>query len=165
VYRLYDRHDKQTYVWGCLYSKRTSYFLAIDNPRDPYDVQEWVPRVVLRGRFAAIVAQSKFRSDNTSELWVWDLRRGRTVHAWVRYGEREEWTVPDLVLRPNGYVAWIAADQVDGSPPSYVVFKAATTHHGRGLDYGDDIEPGSLELHAGVLSWRRGGETRTAPLR
>jgi hypothetical protein len=167
VYELYDRHDGANYVWGCLFAGRRSFIIGENNPRR-YDSFEWMPRALLRGRFVAVVQQLRYRSESTCSVRVFDLRSRRPVHAWTRsgggYGVWQDWSAPSLVLERDGDVAWIAANIIESHPPYYWVYKATTTRQAVELDSGD-VAPHSLALHGRLLSWRRGGETHTAPLR
>ena len=70
----------------------------------------------------------------------------------------------DLVLKPNGSVAWISYDRLTNGDFGYVVRR----HDPGGtadLDEGRKVGPESLTLDPGsVLHWTHGGEQRAAPL-
>ncbi len=72
--------------------------------------------------------------------------------------------VTDLVLKPNGSVAWIV-DRLAfmGSPHTIDVVAVDSTGR-RLLDSGLAVDPTSLTLTGSTLTWRKGGATKSATL-
>ncbi len=66
--------------------------------------------------------------------------------------------VTSLVLAKSGDVAWIGEDLDHANFEVH----ALNARHNRALDSGADIDPKSLKLRAGSLSWTRNGVRKTA---
>jgi len=144
-------------IHGCLYRRGRTVHLGYDTDRSSEgcfpDICEFrLPR--LSGRLVAFHEQFYGRTGAGESGRVVDLWRGREV------GDYSAGAVTDLVLKSNGSVAWIAHRQGGG----YEVHR----HDRRGqavLEAGNGIEPASLRLSGGTLTWRSGGTRRTGRLR
>ena len=71
-----------------------------------------------------------------------------------------------IVLKPNGAAGWIAGVRsIVSHTAQRQVLAAGAGRAGRVLDSGGAIGPASLALHGSRLTWKNGGQTRSAPLR
>lgn len=116
--------------------------------------------IVIAGRFVAYDDGITARRERIANLRVVDLGRGRRVHAW----DRHDSTIVDIEMLRNGNVAWIAPVGSDGDRVTYAVLKSTAGREAIELDRGGGIDPTSLSLVGGVISWRHDGHTRSAPL-
>jgi hypothetical protein len=74
--------------------------------------------------------------------------------------------VDSLVVRRDGAAAWIAsAKSIVGHGEPDVEVHSVRGAHGKLLDSGPSIQPGSLRLHDSSLTWRHGRATRSAVLK
>ena len=114
-----------------------------------------VGRVVVAGKIAAYVLGYPGYDSNFCEVVVRRLADGKRLATYnaTRMGPFS--SVPSLVARPDGHVAWIA---VGGGIPE--VHRDRTI-----LDSGGTIQPHSLRLHGTLLTWRHGSKTRHARMR
>lgn len=110
--------------------------------------------------FVAVDSGFAGRGGASADLDLVDLRDGRRAHVWRP--ERGRTLTVDAELLPSGSVAWTAF--ID-SPDRYFVFKSEAGGEPVLLDRGPEIDPDSLELNDGALTWRKGAERRTATLR
>jgi hypothetical protein len=76
-------------------------------------------------------------------------------------------SVSSIVVRRDGAVAWVArASSLGGGGQSSLQVLAADAGSGaRLLDSGAGIAPASLALHGSRLTWKDGGQSRSASLR
>lgn len=96
---------------------------------------------------------------------VVNARTGRTLRSVAALTVDSPWvSVPQVVLKPNGSVAWIA-EGGDGSEGLLArEVNASDSSGNRLLDSQSEIAPRSLRLKGSALSWRAAGATRTAHL-
>jgi hypothetical protein len=74
--------------------------------------------------------------------------------------------VASLVLKPDGAVAWIGTgNSIISHGAGATEVHAIARDRSRLLDSGSAIDSQSLRLRGSRLSWRNGGQTRTATLR
>lgn len=159
--RVYTGSDGRDY--GCLFSVGRSIRL------DPGEAPNGRP-YVLHAPYVAY--RQVIRHADTHrisvDLDVLDLRSGRSKHHVKdvfdherRTGiNRNQATLPSLVLKGNGSVAWISM-----VPWSYLRFVYRLDTRGiERLDLDAQIRKHSLRLRRGRLSWVRDGVTHTADL-
>jgi hypothetical protein len=73
--------------------------------------------------------------------------------------------VLSIVIKPDGAVAWIARmSSLGGGHPELQVLAANAGASARLLDSGDGVAPASLRLHGSRLTWKHGGQVRSATL-
>jgi hypothetical protein len=159
--RVYTGSDGRDY--GCLFSVGESFRL------DPGEAPNGLP-YVLHAPYVAyrqVIRHADTRRISV-DLDVLDLRTGRSKHHVKdifdherRTGiNRNQATLPSLVLKANGSVAWISM-----VPWSYLRFVYRLDTRGiERVDLDAQIQKHSLRLQRGELSWVRDGRTRTASL-
>jgi hypothetical protein len=114
-----------------------------------------VGRVVVADRIAAYVFGYPGYDSNFCEVVVRRLSDGKRLATYNATRKGPFSSVPSLVARPDGHVAWIA---VGGGIPE--VHRDRTI-----LDSGRKIQPHSLRLHGTLLTWKHGSKTRHARMR
>lgn len=142
-------------VYGCAGKQqfRLGRRVVTGHPCDPC-----VRRVVVAGRVAAYVLDWPGYDNNSCDVVVRRLTDGTRLATYVAVGGSEFQSVPSLVARPDGHVAWIGVGNGTGT--------GTWVHRGRTiLDSGRAIHPHSLTLEGTLLSWKHGSKTRTARLR
>ena len=99
------------------------------------------------------------------EPWIDDqaIRRNARGGGPVEPPDGIHQRVTDLVLKPNGSVAWIAEQTDFGTNSKRRLVPARDTRGARKLDEGAAIELRSLSLTGSTLRWKRNG-ARTAQL-
>ena len=140
------------------------------------------PRVALRGPFAAAVVASFSHNSSASYISVVDLRDELSDMTTVAPAVAgfESAPVPALKLAPSGAAAWVACSPLrrkDGRPPGsctargrslkqvYVVpAGSGFVTSARRVGAGQRIDPASLRVSAGRVSWRDGTRHRSVPL-
>jgi Ca2+-binding RTX toxin-like protein len=120
--------------------------------------------VRLAGRYVAYASPGAAIGDQSDRLYVFDIRRGRSVLI------EPAGTVGEIALKPNASVAWtdLSLVRAAGGTPVYEVRKLGFDERlGNVLvDRGADVEPGTLRLSedGSAITWTRGGAERSAPL-
>ena len=103
-------------------------------------------------------------------LVVRDLRTGRVLHdvltgtmSPLRTGYRGIGPTSDVVVKPDGSLAWIAVGAIG---PEYGIYQvhALDASGARTLAVGPSIGRTSLALAGGTLYWSEGGHAASAPL-
>jgi hypothetical protein len=146
----------------------------LDHPADG-DVAFSRPAVAVAGATVAYGA-SVNGADGGSSTYVRVLDATQDSSP-VREIETEL-KVGSVVVRERGAVAWISCEVrfADSPPTSRApecvgpgaldrVYRASARGRPRVLDKGRDIDPDTLRLRGTRLSWRSGGQTRTARMR
>jgi hypothetical protein len=160
--RVYTAANGRDY--GCLFAVGRSFRL------DPGEAKNGRP-YALRGNYVAY--RQEIRHADTGrlsvDLDVLDLRDGSTRHHVKQIFDhagktginRIQATLPSLVLKSNGSVAWIAM-----VPWSYLRDVYRLDSRGvKLLDRDAQIQRHSLRLHGSQLSWIRDAKSRTADLK
>jgi hypothetical protein len=169
VFSKLVRHDRfhrpQTTYYGCLYSVGRGYRLGI-LARDGHAYSMSPMR--LRGRFVGFAYKYAGPTDDFyAAVRVVDLRTGRLAHNIFSPGGEDAYSpdVSDLVLRPNGNVAWIVTPRRRDVQPTYSVYKSdpSDSRRQRELDSGN-IDPLSLTLAGSSIRWVKDGLPRSATL-
>jgi hypothetical protein len=147
VARVYQDRDGSTF--SC--SKRTAHREVLAGEMDE------LFKVRLRGHYVAY--WSNFCLDALGDecdgvVALDDARSGRRL-----FTEVTPWDVPRLILRRDSALAWSEDHLGIGA-----IYKRDQDGRRR-LDRGDPVAPSSLRLKRSTLSWRSGGERRTAVLR
>lgn len=163
VARVYRSGDT---VYGC--SSRTGRRTTLGQTSISAKDRTRLGLVRLAGSYAAF-ASSTFGVDSggaeVSVVRLSDGRRVRTGQAVDQGLVESVQSVPSLVVRSDGAVAWIGqVRSIIGRGEQLEVHRADR----RGaalLDRGADIAPRSLRLRGRRLSWRDGSSTRTSTLR
>ncbi len=155
-------------TYGCYFRKGSTYRLNQPSEFGPARVERAPVR--LSGRFVAYVQAfaSPTAGDNV-EVTVRDLLTGRVLRRFSGSESNSENSrkVFGLVVKRNASAAWLSEDYgFENRPREYQVHVVDRTGTRRIIDRGDAIDPGSLTLNAArtVISWRNGGQVRTAPL-
>jgi hypothetical protein len=126
----------------------------------PYDFEYGgVNHLRLAGPYVGFDAGHAGRSGSGIVLRVIDLRDGETIREWVQ----KEATVLDVELTADGALGW--GDVTFASPGAYEIRKADREGSGIVLDIVSRDEASDVRLDGNTLSWRHGGEVRTAELR
>jgi hypothetical protein len=122
------------------------------------------------GSYVAYPQQSYSKYPDTPTTWSIvrvDAATGARISVPAFPGTSELTTGPivsDLVLAPDGALAWI----VEGTPSNPRVNTVSRLPVGGStpepLASGESIQPGTLSLQAGVVRWRDGSATGQAPL-
>jgi hypothetical protein len=128
-------------------------------------------QVRVAGRFAATtsIGYDRYTGDASGQVELWDLRAGRWRASWSAYRANLSRDDPDplapavttLAVAPSGVVVF-AVDTL--RPPGWAVHRLAFRAH-TVLDRGPDVDPASVRLRGGRITWVRGGRPRSAPLR
>lgn len=160
-------------VYGCRYRTGATYRLAQLGDIDGLAMIE--RPVVLAGRFVAYVQRFRTSGDvDAFAVTVRNLETGRITHnrAATQGGLLVPPPVHDLVLKPNGSVAWTATDLIPepgpccGSRPEPQVRVSQGTGPQGTVDRGAGIDLRSLELSPDGrgFTYLKDGERRTVPL-
>jgi len=122
------------------------------------------------GSYVAYPQQSYSKYPDTPTTWSIvrvDAATGARIFVPAFPGTSELTTAPsvsDLVLEPDGALAWI----VEGTPSNPRVNTVSRLPAGGStpelLASGEAVHPGTLALQAGVVRWREGSATGEAPL-
>jgi hypothetical protein len=122
----------------------------------------------LAGPYVSFVSYINNESGLVEHVGVVDLRGfGRTVRSAAPSTTTGDYGfAAKPLLSARGSSAWVAFDcghrnRACGRPYEVWVADRAGT---RRVDRGDHVNPKSLTLHGTTLSWRNGGETKTATL-
>jgi hypothetical protein len=106
---------------------------------------------------------------SSHRVLVISLRSGRTLHSVPSGPSREAASesvgsgpVRSLVVTPAGEAAWIVEALAGPLPPSFEV-RALEGSGSRLLAAGGDVDPRSLRLAGGRLSWAQGGLAASVP--
>lgn len=157
--RLYKvvEHEDAGYVYACERATGWRKRLGLDDSSlDDFEVHARLKGNVVAYSEGCGACRENYRF--SGHISVLDMATHH--HTFVyRHSPEGKGYVTDLVLKRNGSVGWISADE-----GGYVVRR-----HGRGglaeLDAGGKIDPGSLTLdRSSVLHWVHDGEPRSAPL-
>jgi hypothetical protein len=159
--------DEGRDVWACYRHTGRRFNLGSFEPHDvdyPYDVM-----FRLTGRLVGSLASYSDRyGEGDFRVVVRDTKTGAVLHRAHKEGSYTldpsfpAWYPSRFVMDRAGSVAWTATtDSSDGTRVNYV-FKSDTTEWGEQVDAGTDLDPGSLRRHGRMVSWTKGGATRTA---
>jgi hypothetical protein len=187
---VFERHthnvvNSEPAYRGCAYGSRRSFRLGIaETESDSSTRASGTDRLVLAG---ADVAYETYEGvhpgigPSASYIYVVvrNLRTGRVVHE-VPSGiplEAEPYHVgvggvAAIVLKSNGWVAWIArdhersesAEQAAGRELSYYDLYALDSTGQRLVAFGTEIDPSSLALAGSTFYWTQGGKSFSALL-
>lgn len=125
----------------------------------------------IRGRHVAYTSSNFSRGslDTSVEVGVVDVRKGRIVHRWSyqQYRGLTDSRVPLEVqkrrVRANGSLAILVGPYSHPDDYSAVYEIRVADHSGdRVVDRSRDIDKHSLQVFAHSVSWRHGGELRSA---
>jgi hypothetical protein len=171
---LFVRHSSNgRLVYGCLRSKGAIYRLS--------HIQE--PRVVtkifstrLRGRYVGYgeLYYGPAGGDDIVVVRVRDLGTGVVIHSAQNGLSAQALTIPSMVLKTSGSIAWTTRDYVNWQPPrpeeSQVLAldgrPTKRTERPRLLSKGDGIDLKSLRDGGGrTVTWLDGGVRKSATLR
>jgi hypothetical protein len=101
-------------------------------------------------------------SPGASKVWVVDMVTGqRTFSETLTGGENLPGPGDDLVLKPDGSVAWVTSDRCSGA-----TILSVNRHDSTGtasVDAGPGIDPNSLAAGGSWLYWTNAGSPRSAP--
>jgi hypothetical protein len=147
--RVYVGH--KGFLWGCAGKRQ----FRLGNRKRGCD--PCVGRVVVPGTVAAYVSCFGGYDNTACAVIVRRLTDGKRLAAYAAAGGAEFQSVPSLVARSDGHVAWIGVGK--GFSAGIAVRRDGTI-----LDHGRTIDPHSLTLHGTLLSWKHGSETRHARL-
>ncbi len=128
---------------------------------------ELVGPVVVAGPIAAYGSERCGVDTGFTRVLVRDLRTGARLSASPAVtapGAESFVSLGSLVARRNGAAAWIAVARSLGSHLSHIELRRVNGHGVTLLDSGGAIGPRSLRLHGTWLTWRHGGQPRTAKL-
>jgi hypothetical protein len=128
-----------------------------------------VNRVWLSGRFLAVVQSEVLASGAAAQtLSVVNLARPRGLRTFEDGQCDSCGFFPRVILLASGAIAYTAGLGIEGVP--WQVFACSQTcvndrsQRPLLLDPGPEVERKSLRRSDGMLTWRSGGEVRTAPL-
>jgi hypothetical protein len=158
--RGFSRDTKTHATYGCLLSaKRPHRFVVLDFPMG-------FEHITIAGRFVAYAAYSDCAADycNPNAVMVQDLKTGRRTFAEGTLVAVAH--VSDLVLRPDGTVAWIQTSYDDNGSvrPGFDVVAGGPGRTPVLLGSGADVAPGSLALAGRTAYWTQGAQPRSAAL-
>jgi hypothetical protein len=158
--RGFSRDTKTHATYGCLLSAKHPYrFVVLDFP-------EGFEHITIAGHFVSYAAYSDCAADycNPNAVMVQDLRTGRRTFAEGTLVAVAH--VSDLVLRPDGTVAWIQTSYDDNGSvrPGLDVVAGGPARTPVLLDSGTDVAPGSLALAGPTAYWTKGGQPRSGTL-
>jgi hypothetical protein len=162
------RLNRETSYYGCLFSVGRKYRIGIVD----HDAQHSfsLSPMRLRGRYVGFADQYGHPAGGTyAAIRVVDLRTGEQLHG-IDTPRMEdlapELLVTDLVLRPNGNVAWILTKNRVLPRPVYDVYKhdPSAPERQRALDSSRAIDPNSLTLAGSTVRWSKRGVRRSATL-
>jgi hypothetical protein len=114
--------------------------------------------------------EAQFGVDSgTTRLVIADVARGRVLRSiaggnYVDAGFVLAEGISRFVMTPTGAVAWVATRSKAGQLTGVTVSAAARAGAPAVLDEGLGIDPSSLRLAGGTVSWSDGGVLRTAPV-
>lgn len=91
---------------------------------------------------------------------VFSARRGRVVACFPSDNNG----TTDIVLRPNGKVAWIERHDEEPPRPERHVHAGVSNRPIVTLDRGPEVVEGSLALADSTVYWTNGGQARSATL-
>jgi hypothetical protein len=150
---------------ACLYSKPRLYKLRSDGATERYG------RFTLAGNFMAYEHRNVEEASAFYPTWIElvDLKRRVQVYSHDAYpaGPSEEISsgIPQILLRADGAVAWIASNDVS-EPSNYSVQTILPNQANPAeVDRGADVGPTSLRRSVqsdDVFSWLRGGVRKEA---
>ncbi|MEA2623504.1 MAG: hypothetical protein QOH61_2414 [Chloroflexota bacterium] len=150
---------------ACLYSKPRLYKLRSDGATERY------ARFTLAGNFMAYAHTDVEEASAFYPSWIElvDLKRRVQVYQHDAYpaGPSEETAagIPQILLRTDGAVAWIATNDTS-DPSNYSVQTILPSQANPAeVDRGPDVGPTSLRRSvqsADVFSWERGGVRKEA---
>lgn len=153
--RIYERHGGSGSNWfGCLATTSTVVALS------PADWEE-LPAYASAGPFLAF-AIGKDDFNGNYYISSLDTRTGRYAHM-VAFRPRPG-GITDLVVKPNGSIAWIQTDTVNLDANDPVTVRVADTRGVRVPKHGHHVRTASLRLHGSKLSWKKGRKAYTTRL-
>ena len=174
VVRDFSDDGNGAVIYGCNRATHRRWVLAGDDSNslfDYYNCAEYGGPAAVAGRYMAVVVDWACEPGvGYGFIRVVDLKSG-TVRldraALVQHGNDFDPhagnNATSLVLAPTGSAAWILCRAMADHPPCEVVDEIALGPNTL-LDEGAEIDHKSLTLHGSTLSWRNGGETKTAML-
>ncbi len=159
-------------IVGCDYARGLVYVLGDPSHSGP-EGAGGVTDETLAGHMVAF-EKSCIANDGAcsyEDVMVVDLRSNHIVHRQATFvptaatptpaGGGE--SLPDLIVKEDGAVAWIGRTQGDPGHVEYEVV-ALDSHGLRVLAYGPTVEPESLAVAGSTLYWSGGGHPAGAPL-
>jgi len=140
--------------YGCLTA--TSNVIALS----PADWEE-LPRSASAGPFLAyVIGKDDFHTDYyVASL---DTRTGRYARM-VPFNPNPG-GIADLVVKPNGSIAWIQTDTVNLDADDPVTVRVADTRGVRVPKHGHHVRRASLRLRGSTLWWKKGRKTYSTRL-
>jgi hypothetical protein len=108
--------------------------------------------VVTAGPFLAYVDDDGFHVD--FHIYSVDLSNGRFAHG--IHVQASPGAIGDLVLKPNGSIAWIQSDLESRNDHPKVTLRIADTRGVRVPRNGQAPTWGTLRLHGSKLTWKKG---------
>src|ERR1700682_6407877 len=157
---------------------RTGRLTPLDDRVEEESREPELRRMTLSGRYLAyaLVGSAVFRNESSEGL-TWQIRRLnirtgtsekiRREHKCVAADESENWNAPgvtDLLVTPNGTMAWIFGSYYE-SPANYRVCELPPGSSSPILlANSQTITPKSLAIATNRLSWLENGIPRSAPL-
>ena len=165
VYKTWgvDEVGGDRYAYACRFGGR-----AIALGASSGDPDGTTQQFQLAGPYVSFVSYSNNESGLVEDVGVVDLRGfGRTVrNAAPSTSEDTYGFAAKPLLSAQGASAWVAEDcehpdRACGRPYEVWIADRAGT---RRVDHGNQIHPHSLTLDGSILSWRNGGDTKTASL-
>jgi len=154
----------QRRIYGCLFKRGAAVALITGKSE-----LTRVGRVVLRGATVAFERDFMGVDFSDSSVSTLELATGHrtTFPSWT-FGEpglpESFYSVTDLALDAAGSAAWITRRTGVSGPVGYEVLGAPRKGHAVLMDSGAGIDPRSLALGGGRLSWLNGGVRRSAAL-
>ena len=163
-------------TYACLRS--TGKTIRLDRPRGDEGYSYPPPALAVRGTqiaYAIDMVGDPVAGGDSTEVQVRDF--GSAPSRPLRLRQYSDERVGSVRVSTRGGVTWIACQDdglYEGTPrPGCVragardsVYKRdSSADHAVELDHGRSIDPRSLRLQAGTITWTSGGRTRSAPLR
>jgi len=142
------------HLWGCVRGQTQAFVVAY-----PVDFGGW-NHVTVAGTYAALEISESSQECESRDVRLVNLRTGRTLTrpalATNGAGPCDGAPVSDLVLRSDGLVAFIAAEQV--------IRWSLNRKLNVLLDGGPGVDPRSLTFVRGGLGWTNDGQRKRADL-
>jgi hypothetical protein len=126
--------------------------------------------VVLAGTTVAYASEFMGIDFGTASVTTFDLRRARTIaslDAWtfIEQGLPESfYSVTGIVLETSGSMAWLSRMRAISGSTSYQVHEVGPSGSTALLDHGPEVQPTSLRLSKGTVSWMNGSTGMSAQL-
>ncbi len=162
MYEIYELEGGGGRVVGCAYGQARVYYLG-PIPGGYGDAGGGAEPRTIVGTFVAgrSFGYGTVNHFVSTGVWVVDLRTGKQLHRWEVL---EGLTIPSIVLKPNGSVAWIADSYVNTETGFHQEWVYALDRDGqRTLAHGSDI-PDSLALAGSTVYWTEEGKPYSASL-